>query len=151
MKEYALEVGDLDWEMVPPGAKWRLSRARKKQRTGILLYVVSRAKNVDTVSSNWRIAILSREGRTLCGISTQSPFTKFVPLPSGLHRIRFDSAGNYGAVDFFRNVLLGERDVLVARCQPGYSWKPFDRNRPPERWHLGVLLDGEQDFSPVTR
>lgn len=149
MKEFDLEVADLNWDLVPPGAKWRLNQAKKKQRTGILLYVVSKAKNVDTISNNWRVVILSREHKTLCSISTQLPFTKFTPLPSGLHRIRFDSAGHYGAIDFFREVPLRERDVLVARCQPGYSWKPFDRNRPPERWNLGILRDGEQDFSQV--
>lgn len=134
------EVAELRWDRIPRVTRWRLNRWRRRRRTGLLMFTISRAPVRHSASRYVRLNEVSENGQALAQSDTQWPFSRFRHLSPGRHGLDFVTADMKGReARFRREVDLALGEILVVGCRPSYSYRPFDRNPPPERWYLGVF------------
>lgn len=140
MEKLHVEVEELHWDRIPRITRWRINRWRKRHETGLLMFTISRAPVRHSASRYWRQNEVSENGRILTQSDTQWPFSRFRRLSPGRHRLDFVTADMKAReAKFSREVDLGQGQILVVGCRPSYSYRPFNKNPPPERWYLGVF------------
>lgn len=124
--------------VVPDDLPWllrvRLRSARKKGRTGLILYGIIRQGQIQI--SRQRPYASIREGKRKLGSrDPTNRLPKWVSLAPGVHDLHF-MAGNSIRFSFFdERVTLNEGDVLVAVCEP------VQPRKSPEAdlWRLGII------------
>jgi hypothetical protein len=129
-----LPLGQRD---VPWFARIRLSRARKRHQTGVLLSAIIRT-NSRAITSRRPLVAIREGGRRLCLCSPSSKFPKFTTLDPGVHLLRFHVSAGESASSFAQSVTLQPGDILVAVCEPVQPWVFYAKSPTADQWHIGV-------------
>jgi hypothetical protein len=132
-------VEELSMDRIPWATRWRLSRHRRRHGTGLLMYTIFRVAPRMTMSRYWRVVFILEGKSTLCSSSPVSPGSKWVSLAPGKHRLEFVVSASSTDIAFVREFRLTAGQIIVAGCRPSYSFRPFNRNPPPERWYVTVI------------
>jgi hypothetical protein len=132
-------VDELSVDRIPWATRWRLSRHRRKHDTGLLMYTIFRVAPRMTMSRYWRVVLIVDGKTMLCSSSPVSPGSKWRPLAAGSHRLEFVVSTSSTDIAFVRGFHLTAGQIIVAGCRPSYSFRPFNRNPPPERWYVTVV------------
>ncbi|MEV6714580.1 hypothetical protein AB0M48_21390 [Lentzea sp. NPDC051208] len=139
MGELEIEVEDLHWGRIPYFTRYRINRRRKRRETGLLMFTTSRTSVRHTASRYFRINQVRENGEVLAESDSQLPFSKFRRLSPGVHQLVLCSGTLTKEVSVSREVELKPGQLLVVGCRPSYSYRPFNKNPPPDRWSIGVL------------
>jgi hypothetical protein len=136
-----LSVAALGYEVspvVPDVLPWLvrvwLRSARRKARTGLLLYGIIRQGPIQ-ISSQMPYASI-REGKRHLGMRGPSNrLPKWVSLTPGAHELSFQAGNSIRFSSFEARMSLNEGDVLVALCEP------VQRSKSPkaDMWKLGII------------
>jgi len=117
--------------------RFRLSRIRKRQGTGVLLYGLIRASARST--SKYAPALSVREGtRRLCMCSHMSKFPKWAELQPGAHELCLRASRRASSSQVEANIVLEPGDVMIAVGRPidaKFWWEP---RRSADHWYIGV-------------
>lgn len=138
VREETALVDDLTGVTLPWPARRRVRRAKRRHRTGIVLAAVIR-RSFRSMSRYRAIVLIREDGRELCACSSSSPLPKWAAVAPGTHRLKFRAFRSSSGSTVIRDVVLAEGDVLVAFCRPKDKRSPFDRDPPPDHWHIGVV------------
>ena len=128
------EVSPVLPEILPPLVWARLRSARRKARTGLLLYGIIRQGPIQISSQLPYVSI--REGRRQLGIrGPGNRLPKWVSLMPGAHELSFQAGNSIRFSSFEARMSLNEGDVLIAVCEP------VQRSKSPmaDMWQLGII------------
>lgn len=139
MGELRVEVDDLRWDRIPRVTRYRVNRRRRRHETGLLMFTVSRTSVRHTASRYFRVNRVLEDGEVLAESDSQWPFSRFRPLSPGVHHLVLCSGTLTREVEVRRDVVLEPGRLLVVGCRPAYSYRPFNRNPPPDRWSIGLF------------
>lgn len=133
-------VHPVDEIRIPRFVRWRLRRARRGGRTGLLLHGVIRTPP-RSMSRRQPVVSVWEGGRDLCMVSSHSKFPKWVELPRGRHVLRFTATRGMRSSDseFSREVEIGPGQVLLAICEPIQPWTIFRASPSTDRWYIGMV------------
>jgi hypothetical protein len=137
--ELRIEADDLHWGRIPRITRYRINRRRKRRETGLLMFTISRTSVRHTASRYFRINQVLENGEVLAESDSQWPFSRFRRLSPGLHHLVLCSGTLTKEVKISRDVQLKPGQLLVVGCRPSYSYRPFNKNPPPDRWSIGVF------------
>jgi hypothetical protein len=133
----SVTVSGLSDIKLPWLVRFRLSRIRKRQGTGVLLYGLIRASARS--ASKYAPALSVREGtRRLCSCSDTSKFPKWAELPPGAHELRLGASRRISSSQVEANVVLEPGDVMIAVCRPIDAKFWWESRRSADHWYIGV-------------
>jgi hypothetical protein len=137
-----LVADDLPWPV-----RVRLRSARKKGRTGLLLYGIIRTWPRAMTRETPLVWIT--EGKRRLGIcSPTRHLPKWVALVPGAHDLSFFASRTVAFSSFDDRVTLSEGDVLVAVCEPVQPNTFYARSPDADLWNLGII-DSKGHARPV--
>ena len=139
MGEIEIEVEDLHWRRIPYITRYRINRRRKRRETGLLMFTISRTSVRHTASRYFRINQVMENGEVLAESDSQLPFSRFRRLSPGMHQLVLCSATLTKEVQVGCEVEVKPGQLLVVGCRPSCSYRPFNKNPPPDRWSFGVF------------
>lgn len=125
---------------IPLLVRWRLRKAKKAGRTGVLLFAEIR-EPVRSLTFKAGITSLWEGDKELCARSRDAKTPKFVELAPGPHHIEFKviRLRSSNSTSFQQVVDLQEGDVLVALCDPVQAHVFYRRSPEVDSWVIGVL------------
>jgi hypothetical protein len=126
---------------VPWPARVRLRSARRKGRTGLILYGIIR-QSPRAMTRQLPFATVSEGKRDLASCSPVERRPKWVPLAPGQHELRFHAGNTLRFSVFDERVSLDEGDVLVAVCEPVQPRTFYAKSPEADRWSLGIIDSG---------
>jgi hypothetical protein len=135
----AYSVRPLAADALPRLVRVRLRSARKKGRTGLLLYGIIRTGPRAVTRKAPVVSI--REGKRRLGIRGPTSFhlPKWASLAPGTHDLRFFASRSVSSTYFEQRVALSDRDVLVAICEPAQPWTFYAPSPEADIWYLGII------------
>jgi hypothetical protein len=137
MKEDTYQVIQADERKIPWPARRKLRRARHERRTGLLAY--SRIPGgTRGMTWNWRVVVVHEGGRRLFSAGPGLQLPKWVDLPPGYHSITF-AVGGYRSVEFSKEFILHNGDILLVGCRTHYSRRRYPENPRPNIWSISIV------------
>jgi hypothetical protein len=137
--------------VVPADLPWlvrvRLRSARKKGRTGLILYGIIR-QSPRAMTRQLPFATIREGKRNLGSCSPVERLPKWVPLAPGAHELSFHAGNTIKFSAFDERVTLNEGDVLVAVCEPVQPRTFYAKSPEADMWRLGII-DSEGHARPV--
>jgi hypothetical protein len=116
----------------------RLRPARKKGRTGLLLYGIIRTGPRAVTRKAPSVSVADGKHRMgMCSPTSHRP--KWASLAPGPHDLRFLASRSVSFSAFDLRVTLSDGDVLVAICEPVQPWTFYAPSPEADTWQLGIL------------
>ncbi|MFK4103919.1 hypothetical protein ACI2L1_28330 [Streptomyces sp. NPDC019531] len=124
---------------------WRLRRARRRRRTGVLVFAEIR-EPVRSLTYKAGIVSVREEGVELCSRGRGAKTPRFIELPPGPHRLDFRVTRMKASrsTSFLQMVDLKEGEILVALCDPVQSNVFYRRSPDVDSWVIGVFPNWEK-------
>jgi hypothetical protein len=146
---WAYSVHPLTAISLPWRVRRRLRSARKKHRTGIIVYGIIR-QGPRAISSKIPSVSVSEGKRWLGTCSSYSHRPKWAALAPGVHELLFLASRSASSSAFRKRVTLSGEDVLLAICEPVQPWTFYAKSPTVDTWYLGVIDSaGEIRLSPA--
>jgi hypothetical protein len=136
--EAAYGVRPLAADALPWLVRVRLRPARKKGRTGLLLYGIIRTWPRAVTWKAPSVSVMGGKHR-LCMCSPSSHRPKWASLAPGPHDLRFFAIRSVSFSAFDLRVTLSDGDVLVAICEPVQPWTFYAPSPEADTWYLGII------------
>ncbi|MEU6355918.1 hypothetical protein ABZ896_42515 [Streptomyces sp. NPDC047072] len=132
-------------QRLPLLVRWCLKRARRKGRTGVLVFAEIR-EPVRSLTHKAGIVSVREEGVELCSRDRGAKTPRFIELPPGPHRLEFGVTRMKasGSTSFLQVVDLKEGETLVALCDPVQSNVFYRRSPDVDSWVIGVFPNREK-------
>ena len=121
----------------------RLRSARKKHRTGIIVYGIIRTGPRAITSKQPSVSVAEGKhwkGKHWLGTcSSYSRRPKWAALAPGVHDLLFLASRPTSSSSFQKRVALSGEDVLVVICEPVQPWTIYGKSPSVDTWYLGII------------
>lgn len=131
----AYRVHPLTAISLPWRVRRRLQSARKKRRTGLIVYGIIRTGSRN-ISSKLPSVSVAEGKRWLGTCSSYSHRPKWAALTPGVHDLFFLASRSASSSAFRKRVMLSGEDVLVVICEPVQPWTIYGKSPEVDTWGL---------------